>query len=90
MKILGIIFILAAIPAWAYGAWWMTHFCAPGGVYDVWCYELGSVAFPYPPLLSAARLIGFLGPLFGLALLGFDFVQRKQKTPRKAGRTLNL
>lgn len=81
MKILGIIFILAAIPAWAYVAWWMNHFCAPGSVYDA-CYELGSVAFPYPPLLSAARLIGFLGPLFGLALFGFDFVQRKRKTPR--------
>jgi hypothetical protein len=50
-----------------------------GQVYDV-CYELGSVAFPYPPLLSAARLFGFLGPLFGLALLGFDFAQRKRNT----------
>jgi hypothetical protein len=89
MKILGIIFILSAIPAWAYAAWWMNHFCAPGGGWNV-CYELGSVAFPYPPLLSAARLFGFLGPLFGFALLGFDFVQRKRKTPRKPGRTLNL
>ncbi len=54
------------------------------------CLRLGSVAFSYPPLLSAARLFGFLGPLFGLALLGFDFVQRERKTPRKPGRTLDL
>jgi hypothetical protein len=89
MKILGIIFILAAIPAWAYVAWWMNHFCAPAGGWDV-CYELGSVAWPYPPLLRAARLFGFLGPLSGLAFLGFDFIQRKRRTPRRPGRTLNL
>lgn len=88
MRMLGIIFVLAAMPAWAYVALWMNHFCAAGGGWDV-CYELGSVAFPYPPLLRAARLFGFLGPLLGLALLGFDFIQRKRRTPRKPGRTLN-
>jgi len=89
MKILGIIFIVAALLAWAYVAWWMNRFCAPASRWDV-CYELGSVAFPYPPLLRAARLFGLLGPLLGLALLGFDFIQRKRRTPRKPGRTLNL
>jgi len=73
MKIRGIILILAAIPAWAYVSWWMNRFCPGGGGWDI-CYELGSVAWPTPPLLRAAGLFGFLGPLLGLALLGFDFV----------------
>jgi hypothetical protein len=51
MKIIGIILILVAIPAWAYNAWWMHHFCAPEGGWDV-CYELGSVAWPYPPVID--------------------------------------
>jgi hypothetical protein len=81
MRKLGITLIVAAIPAWAYIAWWMNHFCAPGrrAGWDV-CSELGSVAFPYPPSLSAARLFGLLGPLLGVALVLFDIVQRKRKT----------
>src|SRR5258708_3057253 len=91
MKIRGIILILAAIPAWAYVSWWMNRFCPGGGGWDI-CYELGSVAWPTPPLLRAAGLFGFLGPLLGLALLGFDFVQWKRRTLRKPGpgRTLSL
>ena len=89
MKIRGVILILAAIPAWVYIFWWMNRFCAPAGGWDV-CYELGSVAWPYPPLLRAARLFGFLSPLSGLAFLAFDFIRWRRRTPRRPGQALNL
>ena len=70
MKKRGMIFIFAAIPAWAYVSWWMHVNYSPGR-WDV-CYELGSVAWPTPPSLIAAELVEYVGPLLGLALLSFD------------------
>jgi hypothetical protein len=78
------ILIFAAIPAWAYVSWWM-HVNCPPGRWDV-CSELGSVAWPTPPSLFAAELVEYVGPLLGLALLSFDFVQWKRSAPRKPER----
>lgn len=87
MKMRGIGFIIAAIPAWAY-LFWVRIACCRGG-WDA-CSELGSAAMPFPPMLSAAAFCAFLGSLFGLVLLAVDFVQWKRNSPAKSGRILNL
>jgi hypothetical protein len=92
MKLRGSIFLIAAMLARAYVFWWMNRFCKPGGAWDT-CYELGSVAWPYPTSLGAALLFAPVSALIGLLLLGFDFIQWRRslrKIRRKANRTLDL
>jgi hypothetical protein len=70
MRKRGVIAILAAIPAWIF----FLRFCiearkSPFG------YELGSVAFPYPPLVRAAGMCAWLLTFLGLCILAFDFAR---------------
>lgn len=70
MRIRGIVFILAAVPAWAF-VWRFVNKArrSPFG------YEVGSVVFHFPPFVQAVRLFALLLSLIGLSLLTFDFIR---------------
>jgi hypothetical protein len=78
MKVRGLIFILASIPAWVYLFWWLNR-STPSNR-----FELGSVAMPYPPLASFANMFAVLGTLIGVVLLLFDLAQWTRKKSHKA------
>jgi hypothetical protein len=68
MRKRGAIVILAAMPAWIF----FVHFeivatKSPFG------YELGSVAFPYPPSVKVAGMIASVLAFLGLCVLALDF-----------------
>jgi hypothetical protein len=69
MKKRGIVFILAAILAWVVFFHFVIEELRSG-----WGYELGSVAFPIPPLMRAVQMSASTSTLVGLAILVFDFV----------------
>ena len=77
MRLRGVVVIIAAVPVWAF----LTHFViearkSPFG------YELGSVAYSFPPLFKALRVVALLLTVAGLAFLAIDLVQW---TRRKSG-----
>jgi hypothetical protein len=68
MRKRGLIFILAATPAWIF----FVHFGiearkSPFG------YELGSAVFPYPASVRAAGLFASVVTFLGLCILALDF-----------------
>jgi len=68
MRKRGAIVILAAMPAWIF----FVHFevvarKSPFG------YELGSIAFPYPPSVRAAGMFALVATFLGLCILALDF-----------------
>jgi len=68
MRKRGAIVILAAMPAWIF----FVHFDvvarkSPFG------YELGSIAFPYPPSVRAAGMFALVTTFLGLCILALDF-----------------
>jgi hypothetical protein len=68
MRKRGLIFILAAAPAWIF----FTHFeiearKSPFG------YELGSAVFPFPPSVRAAGMFALVVTFLGLCVLALDF-----------------
>jgi hypothetical protein len=77
MRIRGVMFILAAIPAWVYFA--SVHRAL---MHSPWGYELGCVAAPFPPELASIQMFAFYSPLIGIALLVFDFVRWRRSSRR--------
>jgi hypothetical protein len=70
MRKRGFIIILAAIPAWVFVVRFINEARrSPFG------YELGSVAFPYPPLVRAVGMFAGLLTLVGLCLFALDFLR---------------
>jgi hypothetical protein len=78
MKLWGTGLILGGISAWAYVGWWTHRECSDGGVW-LSCYELGSVAWPFPPFLRAAGLLGFISVVMGIVCFVYCFARRKRK-----------
>jgi formate-dependent nitrite reductase membrane component NrfD len=69
MRRRGVIFILAALPAW------VSLFRFLNQVKRYPCpsrYELGSIAMPLPPFVRVATMFAFLSTLIGLYLFVFD------------------
>jgi hypothetical protein len=68
MRKRGFIFLVASVPAWVYvSAFIREARKSPFG------YELGSIAFPYPPRIAWSGRIALLLTLTGLLLVILDF-----------------
>jgi hypothetical protein len=78
MRKRGLIFILAAVPGWVF----FIHFNiearkSPFG------YELGSMAFPFPPSVRAAGIFACAMTFLGLCILALDFDRRIRRSRPK-------
>jgi hypothetical protein len=81
MKPRGLFLTLAALPLWSYVfRFWSVASRSPFG------HELGSVAFPIPPLVRTAIVLATVFMLVGFSLLVFDLIQwtrrRSHDSPR--------
>jgi hypothetical protein len=70
MRKRSLILVLIAIPAWTLYLW--LYYGISGTPFGS---ELGSVAFPVPPIMKAAAMIALLSTMIGFALVLFDFMQ---------------
>jgi hypothetical protein len=70
MKKRGIVFILMSIPAWVFNGYFIHEaYKTPFG------YELGSVAYPLPPLVRVKLALAMLFTIVGISFFIFDLIK---------------
>jgi hypothetical protein len=74
MRKRGLIFILAAIPAWAFFVRFFDE-----ARKSPFAYELGSMAFPVPRLVRSTEIFAVLATLIGICLVALDFIHWVKK-----------